>query len=129
MAFTTGAPGAPPAWVQSAARSVAAESDSPKPTSCEWILTTVKKAAPLLGLTAQDPTVKADPNLKVYIIIEHGMFKQCEVRPGVWGLAAAAGALVRELHGRHVQAAAARRFAPPAGPIRRRVGKMNVFTF
>ncbi len=68
------APGGPPAWVLEAARSVAAESDSPKPASFAWTLTTVKKAASMLGLTAQDPIVKPDPGLKVFIFIEHGMF-------------------------------------------------------
>jgi hypothetical protein len=70
----TVAPGGPPVWVLDAARSVASESDSPKPTSFEWTLTTMKRAAPMLGLTAQDPIVKPDPGLKVIIVIEHGMF-------------------------------------------------------
>ena len=78
VTFTT-APGAPPAWIQNLARSVAAESDSPKPTSCEWILTTFKKAAPIVGLGVNDLTVKAHADVKVYVIIEHGMFDSSKV--------------------------------------------------
>jgi hypothetical protein len=121
-------PGGPPVWVQDAARSVAAESDSPKPTSFEWILTTVKKAAPVLGLTAKDPHVKADPELKVYIIIEHGMFKSSTVGPqstgspappGTWYLSCMDAAFKRPLrvgllYGR---------------PETSSLGKMHVFKF
>jgi hypothetical protein len=81
VTFTTGPSVAPPAWVQKIARGVAASSVDPKPISCEWVLTTATRAAPLVGLTAQDPSVKADPNLKVYIIIEHGTFNAERVNP------------------------------------------------
>ena len=81
VTFTTGSSAAPPAWVQKIARGVAASSADPRPISCEWVLTTATRAAPLVGLTAQDPSVKADPNLRVFIIIEHGTFNAERVNP------------------------------------------------
>ena len=81
VTFTTGPSVAPPAWVQKIAQGIAASSADPKPTSCEWVLTTRGRAAPVVGLTANDPSVKADPNLKVYIVIEHGTFNAERVNP------------------------------------------------
>jgi hypothetical protein len=127
VAATTGPPGGPPMWVQNAARSVAAESDSPKPASCEWTLTTVKRAASMLGLTPQDPIVKPDPDLKVFIIIEHGMFSSSKFGasgsspppPATWYVSCTDAAYKRPLRVGLLY----------ARPDTSSVGKMNLFTF
>jgi hypothetical protein len=128
VTFTSSSPGEPPAWIQNLARSLAAGSGSPKPTSCEWILTTFKKAAPVVGLAANDPSVKAHADVMVYVIIEHGLFDSSKVgavsggsspRPAPW----------------YVSALDAQYKAPvrvgllPSRPDTSSVGKMHVFTF
>jgi len=126
-ASTTSVPGGPPAWVQDEARSVAAKSDSPKPASFEWMLTTMKRAARVVGMTEKTPSVKADPGRKVYIIIERGTFSSSQFGsmsagsppPAPWYVSAT-DANVKQL---------LRVGLLPARPDTSSLGKMHVFTF
>ncbi len=61
----------PPAWLVSQAQQVAAGNDDPAPTSAAYCLTTMRAAAPAVGLTSD---TAADPTLQVYLVVLTGHF-------------------------------------------------------
>jgi len=65
----------PPDWLRQVSANVASENGDSSPTSLQFALTTAQDAAPLVGLSATDPSVQSDPGRQEYVVVMTGQFE------------------------------------------------------
>jgi hypothetical protein len=73
---------APPAWLEGNIAAVLTTS-AQHVSHVNWVLTTARQAAPLMGLSQNDPSVSADPGRHVYLYLVAGLWPPPSPAPTV----------------------------------------------